>query len=318
MDGVGLGIERHDLAGVVVGVSHDEPPSVLDDRSDDTFDVLVTSYPDPPRPWVNGTLYELQEAIATAPEAALVLVQVLRIVARVPVPEGLVAESMAYSMLQSGEVFRRWLAQRPTPPRRVDRDHGTDEEVVQLERDGARLEITLTRPRVHNALNAAMRDALVEAFELVLLDDTITEVHLRGRGPSFCSGGDLDEFGLATNGVSAHHLRIERSVARRLHECSDRVVAHLHGACVGAGIEMPSFAGRVVADPDSRIRLPELSLGLIPGAGGTVGVSRRIGRSRTAWLALTGRSLDAGTALRWGLVDHVAERHKSQDQRHDP
>ncbi len=86
---------------------------------------------------------------------------------------------------------------------------------------------------------------------------------------------------------------------------SGRVTAHLHGACIGAGIELPAFVGRVVADPDSRIQLPEIALGLIPGAGGTVSLPRRIGRQRTAWLGLTGARIDAPTALAWGLVDEV-------------
>ena len=84
-----------------------------------------------------------------------------------------------------------------------------------------------------------------------------------------------------------------------------RVVVHLHGACFGSGIELPAFASRVIAAPDVRIALPELALGLIPGAGGTVSLPRRIGRHRTAQLALTGRTIDAVTALDWGLVDQI-------------
>jgi enoyl-CoA hydratase/carnithine racemase len=74
---------------------------------------------------------------------------------------------------------------------------------------------------------------------------------------------------------------------------------------VGSGIELPAFAGRVRAAPDTQISLPELSLGLIPGAGGTVSLTRRAGRHRTTRLALTGEVLDATTALDWGLVDEV-------------
>jgi enoyl-CoA hydratase/carnithine racemase len=84
---------------------------------------------------------------------------------------------------------------------------------------------------------------------------------------------------------------------------ADRVTAHLHGACVGSGIELPAFAGLVVAAPSTRISLPEVRLGLVPGAGGTVSITRRMGRHRTARLALTGEVLDAATARRWGLVD---------------
>ena len=63
----------------------------------------------------------------------------------------------------------------------------------------------------------------------------------------------------------------------------------------------------MVADPDTTMSLPEVRLGLIPGAGGTASLPRRIGRQRTAWLALTGRSIDAATALEWGLVDALAD-----------
>jgi enoyl-CoA hydratase/carnithine racemase len=83
------------------------------------------------------------------------------------------------------------------------------------------------------------------------------------------------------------------------------VTVRVHGDCIGAGLELPAFAGRVVAAPASRFRLPETAMGLVPGAGGTVSLPRRIGRARTAWLALSGEAINAGTALRWGLVDVV-------------
>jgi enoyl-CoA hydratase/carnithine racemase len=70
-------------------------------------------------------------------------------------------------------------------------------------------------------------------------------------------------------------------------------------------VELPAFAGRVAARADATFWLPELALGLCPGAGGTVSLPRRIGRQRTAWLALSGRAIDARTALDWGLVDEV-------------
>jgi len=131
-------------------------------------------------------------------------------------------------------------------------------------------------------------------------------VHLRGDGPSFCSGGDLDEFGLARDAAAAHLVRVAQSVGRRVYETADRVTAHLHGACIGAGIEISAFAGRVVAHPDATICLPEVAMGLIPGAGGTVSLPRRIGRHRTAYLALSGTPIDASTAREWDLVDVVA------------
>jgi enoyl-CoA hydratase/carnithine racemase len=85
----------------------------------------------------------------------------------------------------------------------------------------------------------------------------------------------------------------------------DRVTAFLHGACLGAGIELPAFADRVHATADTRIGLPEIGLGLMPGAGGTVSLPRRIGRWRTAFMALTGDPIGAQQALRWGLIDAI-------------
>ena len=79
----------------------------------------------------------------------------------------------------------------------------------------------------------------------------------------------------------------------------------LHGACIGAGIELPAFAGRVVAAPDSSFRLPEVGMGLIPGAGGCVSLPRRVGRQRFNRMAMTGEALSAGEALRMGLIDAI-------------
>ena len=77
----------------------------------------------------------------------------------------------------------------------------------------------------------------------------------------------------------------------------------MHGLCVGAGIELPAFARTVLTTPDASLRLPEIEMGLIPGAGGTVSIPRRIGRWRAAYLALTGEPVSGSTAVAWGLAD---------------
>ena len=86
---------------------------------------------------------------------------------------------------------------------------------------------------------------------------------------------------------------------------ADRTTVHIHGSTVGSGIELAAFAHRVVAHRDTRIALPEVRLGLVPGAGGTVSLPRRIGRHATVLLALGLPSIDADTALDWGLVDEI-------------
>src|SRR5205814_1834300 len=100
------------------------------------------------------------------------------------VPAGLAAESAAYSMLQSGPEFARWRAStRPTVPSREA------ETPVLVERAGGCLHITLNRPERHNAVNAALRDQLVEALLVACGDASVERVVLDGAGPSFCSGG---------------------------------------------------------------------------------------------------------------------------------
>jgi enoyl-CoA hydratase/carnithine racemase len=243
------------------------------------------------------------EAIVSAfPQAATVLAGLLRWSAALPVPAALDAESLAYSALLGGPEFAGWLARRgarPVPPPAAD--------PVLLERTGGQLRITLNRPERRNAYGRQLRDALVDALLIAELDDTVTHVVLDGAGPSFCSGGDLDEFGTTPDLATAHLVRTRAGAALPMARLADRLEVRVHGVCVGAGIELPAYAGRLVAAPDARFLLPEVAMGLLPGAGGTVSIPRRIGRWRTLWLALSGAQLDAATALEWGLVDAVEE-----------
>jgi enoyl-CoA hydratase/carnithine racemase len=292
--------EVRDRDRVVVGVAAEPKDAV------EGFDILLTGVPDPPGPWVgcadpHATARQLGHIVETRPAASAALVQVLRMGVGLSIPDRLILESLAYSTLQGGTGFRAWLA---TAPRRTPRPAETP---VQLDREGPRLSITLDRPWVRNAFDAATRDALCEALQVAVADPSISRVDLYGNGPAFCSGGDLGEFGTSRDPAQAHLVRIQRSPGALLHRCAPRATAHLHGACVGAGIELAAFAGRVVAAPDTVIRLPEIGMGLIPGAGGTASIPVRVGRERTAYLALSGVELSVGEALHWGLVDAISE-----------
>ncbi|MCF2525662.1 enoyl-CoA hydratase/isomerase family protein [Yinghuangia soli] len=218
-----------------------------------------------------------------------------------PIADALTAESLTYSALLAGPEFAAWRAGRPFRPKPA-----VPPDAVLLTRDGDRLRITLNRPDRRNALGHGLRDALIDALDVVAADPAL-HAELRGAGTAFCSGGDLDEFGTAADPATAHVVRVARSAGLALHAVRDRVTPYLHGACVGAGIEVPAFAARVLADPNAWFRLPELDLGLVPGAGGTVSITARIGRWRTAWLVLTGERLAAATALEWGLVDGLID-----------
>jgi Enoyl-CoA hydratase/isomerase len=270
---------------------------------------LVTGAPDasaPPTCIATPNVVTAADALVTtidhAPVAATVLAGLLSRTTSTSVPEGLVAESAAYSMLLASAEFANWRAHNPARP-----DPGPTGPAALLARDGTDLTITLDRPERHNAFSRWVRDAVCEGLDLALADPTISRVTLRGAGPSFCSGGDLDEFGSQTDVAAAHQIRLERSVGLRMHRLAARTVADVHGACIGAGIELAGFADDVRAAPGTWFALPELSMGLIPGAGGTVSLPRRIGRWRAAWLAMSGARLDLDTALDWGLVDQRAD-----------
>jgi Enoyl-CoA hydratase/isomerase len=246
-----------------------------------------------------ASLDDVLATIEANPIAATTLALLLRGADARTVDDGLVAESAAYSMLQAGPEFRRWRERRP---RKV---HFPDADPVLTSRDGHELVITLNRPHVRNALNVALRDALLEALAIAQADDSITSVVLRGNGASYSTGGDLDEFGTFPDPARAHLIRLATSIGRVLHELRDRVTVEMHGVCAGSGIELPAFVAHIVADADTTFSLPEVNLGLIPGAGGTVSLPRRIGPQRTALLALSSAAIDAPTALDWGLIDEI-------------
>ena len=285
--------------GVLVAVgspSDDATFTLTEDDTDDRRTITVAS--------VRDALAELAERCERWPQGAAVCDDVLRsIEPKGPTRAGVITESLAYSTLQSGPEFARWLAERgPTTVPAIP-------DPVQADRDGNRLHVRFNRPQRHNAFSTDMRAALLEKLEVARLDPSITEVVLTGNGPSFCSGGDLAEFGTFADPASAHLARTRYSPALVLDELTARLGrncrADVHGQVLGSGLEMAAYCGWVRADPDAVLGLPELSLGLIPGAGGTVSITRRIGRWRTAYLVLSGRTIDAATALRWGLVDEI-------------
>jgi len=246
----------------------------------------------------------LRARITLAPLAATVLVQLLRSTERLPVMDALFAESLAYATLQSGPEYRRWLAVHRAPQPARPTDAGP---AVVMTRTGGELTLELNRASNRNAMSVEMRDALVEALQLVLADRTLRKVRLSGRGRCFSTGGDLTEFGSVPDPATGHAIRMQALPARFLAQCARRVEVRVHSACIGAGIELPAFARRITASRNAFFQLPELTFGLIPGAGGTVSIPRRIGRQRAAWLMLSGQKLSAALALKWGLIDSVVD-----------
>jgi enoyl-CoA hydratase/carnithine racemase len=268
------------------------------------YDVLVTTAPEAPAPWVSVATDRLEAQLdavrgnaALSPVAAAMLARLLRMGEALPFDTALELESLAYSALLGGGEFARWLAARGAAA-----DGQQAAMPVRYERACDLVTLTLASPGNRNAMTAAMRDALYEALVNVLEDPSAPQVVLRAEGKCFSTGGALGEFGSARDLAAAHVIRMQRSCARVLHLLGDRAEVHLHGACIGSGAEVPMAAARRLAAADALFQLPELRMGLIPGAGGTVTFARAIGRHRLLWLVLGGFRLNAAQALRWGLV----------------
>jgi enoyl-CoA hydratase/carnithine racemase len=272
------------------------------------YDVLVTTCAGAPPPWVSlaperieAQLNAVRETAELAPVATAMLAKLLRIGENLEFDAALELESLAYSALLGGGEFARWLAGA--------NEHAAGKqatEPVRYQREDNLVTLTLASPGNHNAMTASMRDALFEALVNVLEDPSEPRLMMKGAGKCFSTGGSLAEFGTARDLAQAHIIRTQHSCARILHRLGDRAEVRLHGACIGSGIEVPLAAGRRVASADLMVQLPELRMGLIPGAGGTVTLSRAVGRHRLFWLTLGGFRIGANQALDWGLV-HASE-----------
>jgi enoyl-CoA hydratase len=245
----------------------------------------------------------LVRQVKQAPHAAAVAVQLLRSSAGLPPDRALQFESCCYGLLQGSAEHARWLATRGASlPQSCAAGR------VVVDRCGAELRIVLDRPLSRNAIDRVMRDQLVEAFSLAAADPEVRSIKLRALGAAFSVGGDLAEFGTTRDPATAHLIRSRTLPALAIGARADILDAHVQGACVGAGLEIAAFASRLTASSQAWFQLPELSMGLIPGAGGCVSVPKRIGRQRTLLMILSGRRINAQTALRWGLIDAIEEQ----------
>jgi enoyl-CoA hydratase len=169
--------------------------------------------------------------------------------------------------------------------------------------------VTLNRPQVLNAYNLQMRDELYQILSAIRDDPEVGVVLFSGAGErAFCAGADLTEFLTAPSRVIARQVRWERDVWGLFLSLPQPLIAALHGYVLGSGIEIALCCDLRIASPDARFGLPEVSLGIIPAAGGTQTLPRVIGRARALEMLLTGEFIDAVEAYRVGLVNRVVPR----------
>jgi enoyl-CoA hydratase len=186
----------------------------------------------------------------------------------------------------------------------------TDFETLVLSRpDDHILVVTLNRPDVANALNTRMGLDLVELFEALSLDlENLRAVIITGSGDkAFCAGGDLKERnGMSDESWQAQRVIFERMV-RAIMGCPIPVLAAVNGAAYAGGCEIAAASDFIYAATGARFALTEVTLGIMPGSGGTQNLARAVGERRAKELILSGLPFTAEQAEAWGLVNRVVE-----------
>ena len=175
--------------------------------------------------------------------------------------------------------------------------------------------VTINRPEARNALNTQMGHDLYDLFDGLAADPGhCRAVVLTGSGDrAFCAGGDLKErHGMTDAAWQAQHLVFER-MARALIDCPMPVVAAVNGAAYGGGCEIALACDFIYAATTARFALPEVTLGIMPGAGGTQTLPRAVGERRAKELLLSGRPWTAEEAAAWGMVNRVCTPETLRD-----
>jgi 2-oxoglutaroyl-CoA hydrolase len=172
-----------------------------------------------------------------------------------------------------------------------------------VERDGDVARITLDVPGKYNRVSMLAREQLREVFEEIDADDAVRFVVLGGAGGAFTAGGDIAGFLRASPWTVS---RLAHNVAAP-ERCSKPVVAALQGYVFGVGLELALACDFRVAAPDVQLALPEATIGMIPGSGGTQRLTRLIGLGRAKDVIMRGRRIGAGEARDLGLVTEVSE-----------
>jgi enoyl-CoA hydratase len=178
--------------------------------------------------------------------------------------------------------------------------------MVDVEREGPVAGIFLNRPEKANALDSAALEELRRALRELAGDPSLRTVVLGGRGRTFCGGADRDELTSLTVSTAAPFVEKIHQVCQAIRELPVPVLARLHGAVIGAGLEIAAACDLRVAAEGTRFAMPEVRLG-IPSVVEAALLPRLMGCGRAAWLVLTGEAIDARRALQWGLIEEIGD-----------
>ncbi len=181
---------------------------------------------------------------------------------------------------------------------------------VEIEIDGGVALLTLNNPPLNLATLASTRQ-LNGALDQLAADPALLVLVIRGAGErAFSAGSDISEFPayLAAGDVVEKKLRYENETLVKLDGFPKPTIAALNGLAYGGGLELAVCCDLIVADETAKLSLPEIKLGVFPGSGGTLRVTRRIGTARAKEMMFLGEPITAAQALDWGLINRVAGR----------
>lgn len=182
-------------------------------------------------------------------------------------------------------------------------------ETVLYEKNGPVAYMTLNRPKSLNAYSVQMRDDLYEVLGAIRDDDEVRVVIVKGSGDkAFCAGADLTEFLTAPSAIAARQIRFRRDLWRRFLSMPQPLIAAVHGYVLGSGMEIAASCDIRIASADAVFGLPEVKLGIIPGAGGTQTIPRIMGLSKSLEMLLTNRWIPTDEAYRFGLINQVVPK----------
>ncbi|HUG21089.1 enoyl-CoA hydratase/isomerase family protein [Piscinibacter sp.] len=181
-------------------------------------------------------------------------------------------------------------------------------------RDGVAV-VTLDNPPL-NVVFRGLTEALGRVLDALAADDAARAMVLTGAGTrAFCAGSDIAEFRalMSPGRIVPEKLALQHEVFGRLDDFPKPTVAAINGLAYGGGLEIAVCCDLIVADEAARFALPEIKLGLFPGSGGPVRVTRLVGEGRAKEMMFLGEPIDAATALAWGLVNKVVAQGSALD-----
>ena len=182
----------------------------------------------------------------------------------------------------------------------------TVNDIIDLEHlEGGLLHIVLNRPNQLNALSQEVLKQLLTIFLDAKENASIKGLLISGRGKAFCAGADIKQLASLNSARGLSFARFGQAVFRELELLGKPSIVAIHGAALGGGCELAMSASIRLAADNAVFGQPEIKLGVIPGFGGTQRLARLIGKGRALDLCLTGRKINAATALSYGLVSEV-------------